>query len=44
MKLIFISKHLGIYSAVFKDVRTCYRNVLCSKLIEKSETEIAFFY
>lgn len=41
MKLVFISKHPGIYSAVLKAVRTCYRNVLCSKLIKRMNLRLA---
>lgn len=42
MKLIFISRHPGIYPAVLKDVRTCYRNVLCPKPIKRMNLRLAF--
>lgn len=41
MKFLFISKHPGIYPAVLKAVRTCYRNVLCPKLIERMNLRLA---
>jgi len=41
MKLIFVSKHPGIYPAVLKAVRTCNRNVLGSKLIKRMNLRLA---